>query len=219
MNTIQLNSTDWSTQKPVTFRGVRSADAAPPSDFPGSFLTEDSKVALEFSAQPKAATRDKAGQAAPAGPLDFSCDLAPGEAAILAIRHPSGALTFHLPVQATSRGLRQSSQVRFVVNVRSADVAACIEGVKDGTIDCLATDQSNAVYLCNLAGSEGSAPLQADVWKSINGGTSWTHGVGSLPECATSCSAFGVDRDWVAASILSGKSTSKYSQFGTAIVR
>src|SRR6266699_5968597 len=32
--------------------------------------------------------------------------------------------------------------------------------------DCLATDQSNAVYLCNLAGSQGVAPLQADVWKS-----------------------------------------------------
>ena len=36
--------------------------------------------------------------------------------------------------------------------------------------DCLATDQSNAVYLCNLAGSEGVAPLQADVWKSVDGG-------------------------------------------------
>src|SRR5438477_8991862 len=75
--------------------------------------------------------------------------------------------------------------------------------------DCLATDQSNAVYLCNLAGSEGVAPLQADVWKSVNGGATWTHGEGALPQCATSCSAFGVDRDWVAASILSGKSTSK----------
>src|SRR5467141_2733011 len=75
--------------------------------------------------------------------------------------------------------------------------------------DCLAIDQSNAVYLCNLAGSEGVAPLQADVWKSVNGGASWTHGEGALPQCATSCSPFGVDRDWVAASILSGKSTSK----------
>jgi hypothetical protein len=75
--------------------------------------------------------------------------------------------------------------------------------------DCLATDQSNAVYLCNLAGSEGVAPLQADVWKSVNGGASWTHGAGALPQCATSCSPFGVDRDWVAASILSGKSTAK----------
>jgi hypothetical protein len=75
--------------------------------------------------------------------------------------------------------------------------------------DCLATDQANAVYLCNLAGSEGVAPLQADVWKSVDSGATWTHGEGALPQCATSCSPFGVDRDWVAASILSGKSTSK----------
>ena len=75
--------------------------------------------------------------------------------------------------------------------------------------DCLATDQANAVYLCNLAGSEGVAPLQADVWKSVNQGASWTHGEGAVPQCGTSCSPFGVDRDWVAASILSGKSTSR----------
>ncbi len=68
--------------------------------------------------------------------------------------------------------------------------------------DCLATDQANSVYLCNLAGSEGVAPLQADVWKSIDHGATWTHGAGVLPQCATSCSPFGVDRDWVAASIL-----------------
>jgi hypothetical protein len=75
--------------------------------------------------------------------------------------------------------------------------------------DCLATDQSGAVYLCNLAGSEGVAPLQADVWKSTNGGASWSHGEGPLPQCGTSCSEAGVDRDWLAASILSGKSTAK----------
>jgi hypothetical protein len=68
--------------------------------------------------------------------------------------------------------------------------------------DCLATDQQNAVYLCNLAGSQGVAPLQADVWKSVDHGTTWSHGAGAIPQCATSCSAFGVDRDWVAASIL-----------------
>jgi BNR/Asp-box repeat protein len=68
--------------------------------------------------------------------------------------------------------------------------------------DCLATDQSDAVYLCNLAGSEGVAPLQADVWKSVDHGATWAHGSGAIPQCATSCSPFGVDRDWVAASIL-----------------
>src|SRR5438046_9974739 len=75
--------------------------------------------------------------------------------------------------------------------------------------DCLATDQSNAVYLCNLAGSEGVAPLQADVWKSVNGGASWTHGEGALPQCGTSCSPFGVDRDWLAASMLPGRGPSR----------
>src|SRR6266566_2768544 len=73
--------------------------------------------------------------------------------------------------------------------------------------DCLATDQSNAVYLCNLAGSQGVAPLQADVWKSVDHGTTWTHGAGALPQCATSCSPFGVDRDWAAASIPAGGTT------------
>lgn len=78
--------------------------------------------------------------------------------------------------------------------------------------DCLATDQSGAVYLCNLAGSQGVAPLQADVWKSIDHGTTWTHGAGALPQCATSCSAFGVDRDWLAASILPPATTSSQAE-------
>ena len=69
--------------------------------------------------------------------------------------------------------------------------------------DCLATDQANSVYLCNLAGSVETAPLQADVWKSTDHGQSWTRGqiAGTGSVCGTSCSPFGVDRDWVAASI------------------
>ncbi|MEA2677755.1 MAG: repeat-like domain [Chloroflexota bacterium] len=78
--------------------------------------------------------------------------------------------------------------------------------------DCLATDQANSVYLCNLAGSEGAAPLQADVWKSVDHGQSWTHGEGPLPECATSCSEVGVDRDWLAASILDGSGNTKHAE-------
>jgi hypothetical protein len=78
--------------------------------------------------------------------------------------------------------------------------------------DCLATDQANSVYLCNLAGSEGVAPLQADVWKSVNHGASWTHGAGAIPQCATSCSAFGVDRDWLAASILPPATTTSQAE-------
>jgi len=73
--------------------------------------------------------------------------------------------------------------------------------------DCVFTDQSDAVYECNLAGSPETAPLQADVWKSVDHGTTWTHGAGALPQCGTSCSPFGVDRDWVAASIPAGGTT------------
>src|SRR5437588_9362886 len=73
--------------------------------------------------------------------------------------------------------------------------------------DCIDTDQSNAVYLCNLDGSQGVAPCQADVWKSVDHGKSWTHGAGAIPQCGTSCSPFGVDRDWVDASIPTGGTT------------
>src|SRR5438034_9959674 len=31
--------------------------------------------------------------------------------------------------------------------------------------DCLATDESELVYLCNFGGIAGVAPLQADVWQ------------------------------------------------------
>jgi hypothetical protein len=68
--------------------------------------------------------------------------------------------------------------------------------------DCLATDQANAIYLCNLDGREGPTPLQADVYKSTDHGTTWKHSPGIVPAtCGTSCSPFGVDRDWLAASI------------------
>src|SRR3989475_1270036 len=67
--------------------------------------------------------------------------------------------------------------------------------------DCLATDQANAGYLCNLDGREGKLRLQADVYKSTDQGAHWTPGSGAVPNCGTSCSPFGVDRDWVAASI------------------
>jgi hypothetical protein len=78
--------------------------------------------------------------------------------------------------------------------------------------DCLGTDQSNAVYLCNLAGSQGAAPLQADEWKSVDQGATWSHGAGAIPQCGTSCSPFGVDRDWTAAAILPPATTTTQAE-------
>ena len=63
------------------------------------------------------------------GALDFSYDLADGEAAVMAIRYPSGALTFHMPVESTRRGAGKTGEVRFSVNIRSTDVETGRRGV------------------------------------------------------------------------------------------
>ena len=79
--------------------------------------------------------------------------------------------------------------------------------------DCVFTDQSNAVYECNLAGSQSTGPLQADVWKSIDDGKTWMYGTNAADivlgsnVCGTSCSPFGVDRQWGAAYIPPGGTT------------
>lgn len=79
--------------------------------------------------------------------------------------------------------------------------------------DCVFTDQSNALYECNLAGSQSTGPLQADVWKSLDDGTTWQYGnnnvnqLGGQNICGTSCSPFGVDRDWGDAYVPPGGST------------
>jgi hypothetical protein len=79
--------------------------------------------------------------------------------------------------------------------------------------NCVFTDQSNALYTCNLNGSEDVAPLQADVWKSIDDGTTWMYGNNNVNLaagsnlCGTSCNPFGVDRQWGAAYIPPGGTT------------
>lgn len=160
---IQLNSPDWSTGETAPSRESRLASAVAAPGFPAKFLTEESEVAEEFIAQPKTATR---GQSESSGALDFSYDLAAYEAAILAIRHPSGALTFHLPVQTTSRGLRQPNQVRFIVTVRSTDEAAGTRGIASKAIKAIlikvgktVVDKAVSFVLPKLA-----AAFEKDTW-------------------------------------------------------
>ncbi len=94
----QLTSPGWRIR--AATRGARAANIASPG-LPSEFLTTDSRVAEEVMLDPTPTTR---GQLTSGAMLDLSCDVEPGEAAILAIRHPSGALTFHVPVQSRSRG-------------------------------------------------------------------------------------------------------------------
>src|SRR5947208_5740772 len=109
---FELNSPGWRIR--AARRGARAVGGTAPGLPPG-FLTEDSRVAEEVVLEATPATR---GQPSSGGMLDLTCDVEPGEAAILAIRHASNALTFHLPVQSTSRGRRSPSQARFQIAIR-----------------------------------------------------------------------------------------------------
>jgi hypothetical protein len=78
--------------------------------------------------------------------------------------------------------------------------------------DCVSTDQSRAVYWCNLFGNQAKNPLEADVWKSVDQGQTWKYGenpinLGGNNACGTSCSPFGVDRQWVDGYVLPGGTT------------
>src|SRR5262245_56574631 len=106
-----LNSAGWDVQRASRTRGAGTVIPSVPPEF----LT-CAKDTEEFVAQPRPASRG-AAPAAP-GALDVSYDLPPGEAAILAVRHPSGALTFHAPRVETSRSRGGPSQVPFIVPVR-----------------------------------------------------------------------------------------------------
>src|SRR5580693_9210248 len=101
MARIRFNTPSWSVQLSAISarRGLRSGTVA--SSFPTRFLTNESHVVEEFIAQPaKAGLRGDT----PEDALDFSYELADTEAVVLAIRHPSGSMTFHLPVESTRRG-------------------------------------------------------------------------------------------------------------------
>jgi hypothetical protein len=86
--------------------------------------------------------------------------------------------------------------------------------------DCIFTDQSGALYLCNLAGSKDKVPLQADVFKSLDRGRSWTLAGGTVPGAGASSQPFMVDRPWGDAYVPPGKTTKQaevvlmYHDFG-----
>jgi hypothetical protein len=80
--------------------------------------------------------------------------------------------------------------------------------------DCLATNQINELFLCNLSIlGPANAPLQGDVYKSVDHGDHWSHGTGvttgtgtTCAQQSTTCNEFGVDRDWTDAYIPAGGS-------------
>ena len=110
---IKLLSQDWNKKQTGTTRG-QGGDAI--LGLPSSFVPEGAEIE-EIVAQPQAAVRGAQPQP---GPLDLTCDLKQGEAAVLAVRHPSGALTFHAPHESVRLTRGGPTQVRFIVALPSA---------------------------------------------------------------------------------------------------
>lgn len=127
MAKLRNNSPEWKIQpvSVVRSRGARAA-ARRSDDLPEEFLVEgESEVADRFEAVPPPTRR--AGAAA--GPLDVSYDLEAGETAVLAVRLPSGALTFHRPIETkTSRARGGPATVRFVVPMPPSSSPAATRG-------------------------------------------------------------------------------------------
>ena len=112
---VVLNAPGWKIRSAGVSRGVgRSDDAALPG-LRSDFLTGASDVTEEVILETAPRTR---GSDISTGALDLTCDVGSNHTAMLAIRLPSGALTFHRPLPVTSRSARGSSKARFQVEIR-----------------------------------------------------------------------------------------------------
>ena len=120
---VTVNSPSWRVR--ATTRGGRVAGDALPG-LPDSFVPAGADVSEEITLETAPVSR---GAAAAEAPLDLSADLQSDQAAVLAVRHPSGALTFHLPMDTRIRGGRGPSQVRFRVAVRSSAAGPATRGI------------------------------------------------------------------------------------------
>jgi CHAT domain-containing protein len=116
---IQVTSPGWRVR--AAARGGPAAAATAGPGLPPQFLTDDSHVSDEVVLEAVPTTR---GKPAAVGPVDLRVEVEPDRVALLAVRHPSGALTFHRPVESTTRGLRGPSQARFQVTIRTGGGAS-----------------------------------------------------------------------------------------------
>jgi hypothetical protein len=155
---MQVNSPGWRIRSAT--RGARGAG----SDLPGlrpDFLTDVSRVAEEAIVEPAPATRGQPGGSAV---LDLTTDVEPGQTAILAIRHASQALTFHLPVESRARGVRGPSQARFQVTLRRT---AATRGIGSQAVKAILVKAARlgGDKLISLALSKLVAAFEQQSWK------------------------------------------------------
>ena len=116
---VHINSPGWKVTRVAGSRGLARSSGAGFADLPPDFLAAGSRVVDEVILEPevgigtRAASRDA---------IDLTCDVRPGHTAAIAVRMPSGALTFHRPVRPTPRARNRAAAgkpvARFRVTVR-----------------------------------------------------------------------------------------------------
>jgi len=142
---VQINSPGWKVRRPGASRGGLRADAGGLPGLPADFLTPASRVQDEVLLEPVAGTR---GLGAGSDVIDLTTDVQRGHIAILAIRLPSGALTFHRPLQTTSRGVTGPSAVRFQVAVRNTRTRGLLgQTIKAIVVEVIKLSADKAVSL------------------------------------------------------------------------
>ncbi|HUI94288.1 MAG TPA: CHAT domain-containing protein [Xanthobacteraceae bacterium] len=155
-NLIWHNSADWELQPTAQpgGRGRRGIAAAAPSVIPPRFLSSRVSIADTFAAEPKAERR-----AIEVPYLDLSVPIEANETYALAIRHPSGALTFHFGEQVVIPGRRgarapAATAIRFRVPIRSTGAAAERRGIVSKVVKAALLKVTGPVldyFLPNLA--------------------------------------------------------------------
>jgi hypothetical protein len=158
---IRVNSPGWRAS-PIGTRGIsRDGSLDPLPGVPSEFLTEDARVSDEIVLEPAGTTRGGVVDADSA--LDVTSDVEPTRTALLAIRYPSGALTFHRPVESTVR-TRGAGQVRFQVTIRQGRATRGIVGVAIKAIVIkvakIAADRATSLLLPRLA-----AAVESELWR------------------------------------------------------
>jgi CHAT domain-containing protein len=165
---IQINSPGWRVKRVAGSRGAALTSAGELPGLPPEFLTAQSRVAEEAVLEAAPATR---GREAAAGGIDLAYDAAPGQTAILAVRHQSGALTFHPPVQSISRGVQAPSHVQFHVALRRATTRGLVStAIKAIVIEVakVGADKAASVLLPRLAESAEKA-----LWRKLGLAEGW----------------------------------------------
>ncbi len=117
MARLKVNSPGWDVRRNLASRGAGELAAVALPGLPDDFLAEGAKIDDEVILQPRPAARDAAISP---GPIDLTTELGPAETAVLAIRRPSGALSFHPPTETIRRLRGGPSEVHFIVPPRAA---------------------------------------------------------------------------------------------------